>query len=257
MTDDKTIMSSARKKTVAAIACILSLALVVTLTPAVAFGKAIYSNSRAASLAKAKVGKSAIVTEVESDYEKGGLFYQVDLIKNTKEYELVYRAKDSKLVEYAWEVKYRAGQKRTGNNLKKATIKKKAKRYVKGATVTSATLKRDDGLRVYKVYMKKGTKRYTLEYNAKSGSLLEYKWQTVSNSTLSTKYIGLAKAKSIAKKRVPGATVRYCNFEMDDGVPTYEVKLTKGNYAYEIVVHARTGKILEYDRDSIYDYLYD
>lgn len=250
-------MTSARKKITGAIACMLSLALVVTMTPAVAFGKAIYTDARAKALAKAKVGRGAVVTEVESDYEHGGLFYQVDLRKNNKEYELVYRAKDSKLVKYHWELRYLGYQKRYGKNLKKATIKKKAKRYVKKAKITSTKLTRDDGLRIYKVTMKKGSKKYTLEYNAKSGSLLEYKWQTVSQYTISTNYIGLAKAKSIARNRVPGATVKKCNFERDDGVPVYEVILVKGNYVYEVVVHAKTGRILEYDVESIYEYLYD
>lgn len=250
-------MSTTQKKVTAVIACFLSLLLVITMTPAIAFGKAIYTDARAKALAKAKVGRGAVVTEVESDYEHGGLFYQVDLRKNNKKYELVYRAKNSKLVKYHWELRYLGYQKRYGNNLKKATIKKKAKRYVKGAKVTSTKLTRDDGLRIYKVTMKKGSKKYTLEYNAKSGSLLEYKWQTVSQYTISTNYIGLAKAKSVAKKRVPGATVKQCNFEWDDGVPVYEVKLLKNYYVYEVVVHARTGKILEYDRESVYDYLYD
>lgn len=250
-------MATTQKRVAAAIACFLSLLLVITMTPTVAFGKAIYTDARAKSLALNKVGKGAIVTEVESDYEHGGLFYQVDLIKNSKDYELVYRAKDSKLVKYHWELMYTGNQKRYGNNLKKATINKKAKRYVKGAKITSTKLTRDDGLAAYKVIMKKGSKKYTLEYNAKSGSLLEYKWQTVSQYTISTNYIGLAKAKNIARNRIPNATVKACNFERDDGVPVYEVKLLKNNYIYEVVVHARTGKVLEVDMESVYEYLYD
>lgn len=250
-------MTSACKKTMAAIACMVSLAMIITMTPTIAFGKAIYTDARAKALAKSVVGKGAIVTEVESDYENGGLFYEVNLVKNTKFYELLYRAKDSKLVEYKWELRYKTSQKRTGNNLEKAIIKNKAKRYVKNAKVTSIKLTRDDGLSVYKITMKKGTKKYTLEYNAKSGSLIEYDWKTVSKKAVTTKYIGLQKAKNIALKRVPNAIIKACNFEWDDGVPVYEVKLLKNNYVYEVVVHARTGKVLEYDRETIYDYLYD
>ena len=230
--------------------------MIITMTPAIAFGKAIYTDARAKALAKAKVGRGAVVTEVESDYERSGLVYQVDLVKKNKEYELVYRAKDSKLIYYQWELRY-GYQQKYGKNLKKATVNKKAKRYVKGARITSSKLTRDDGLRIYRIYMKKGSKSYKLEYNAKSGKLIEYRWQTVTPKALSTKYIGLAKAKAIAQNRVPGATIKKCNFEMDDGVPTYEVVLVKGNYIYEIVVHAKTGRILEYDVESIYEYLYD
>lgn len=250
-------MSTTQKRATAVIACFISLLLVLTMTPTIAFGKAIYTDARAKALAKSVVGKGAIVTEVESDYDNGGLFYEVNLVKNTKSYELLYRAKDSKLVEYKWELRYKNSQKRTGNNLGKATIKNKAKRYVRNAKVTSTRLTRDDGLSVYKITMKKDTKKYTLEYNAKSGSLIEYDWKAVSKKAVTTKYIGLAKAKTIAKNRVPGATVKACNFEWDDGIPVYEVKLLKNNYVYEVVVHARTGKILEYDRESIHDYLYD
>ena len=40
---------------------------------------------------------------------------------------------------------------------------------------------------------------------------------------------------------------------MDHGVPVYEVEVIKGELEYEIKIHARTGKILEVDIDSIYD----
>ena len=42
-------------------------------------------------------------------------------------------------------------------------------------------------------------------------------------------------------------------FEMDDGVPVYEVDVMKEYLEYEIKIHARTGRILEIDTESIYD----
>jgi uncharacterized membrane protein YkoI len=40
---------------------------------------------------------------------------------------------------------------------------------------------------------------------------------------------------------------------MDDGVPVYEVEIIKGDYEYDVEIHAKTGKILEVDKDYIYD----
>lgn len=246
-------MAKVQKTVKAAIAGLLSLVLVTSLTPAIAMAATIHTNADAKAAAKRVVGKTATVTEIDSDYEKGNLYYEVNLRKNNKKYELVFKAKNTKLVEYKWELRKKGYQQKYGKNLSKATIKKKAKRYIKKGTVTSAILTTDDGIRIYKVKMKDGTRRYTLEYNAKSGKLLEYEWKTATFSSASSKYIGVTKAKTIALKRVPGATVRTCKYEVDDGIPVYEVELIKGTTEYDITINAKTGKVIDFEMDSIYD----
>jgi uncharacterized membrane protein YkoI len=42
-------------------------------------------------------------------------------------------------------------------------------------------------------------------------------------------------------------------YEMDDGIPQYDVEFYQGDWEYEFEIHAKTGKILSLDKDSRYD----
>ncbi len=242
----------------AVFACTLLLA-------APAEAKKIKSPSAAEKLAKKKV-KAAVVTEVDIDYENGARVYDVSLIKGKKEYTLKYRASNGKLIEYEWDtqgiIKPYSGRKTKS----RAAIKKLAKKQVKKAKISRISKQYDDGVTEYKVKMKKGSKQYKLVFHAKTGKLLEYEWKIVKKSSSSKKYIGVAKAKSIALKKVPGAKVIKVEYEKlpgakvikveydkDDGVAVYEVELVKGSMEYDLTIHAKSGKILEYDSDSRYD----
>ena len=83
----------------------------------------------------------------------------------------------------------------------------------------------------------------------------EYEWEsaTKKNSGNSRNYISKEQAKKAALERTGGGTVIKVKFEMDDGAPVYEVEVIRGEVEYEIKVHARTGRILEIDMDSVYD----
>ena len=41
-------------------------------------------------------------------------------------------------------------------------------------------------------------------------------------------------------------------FDMDDGVPVYEVEVINGEYEYDVEIHAKTGTILDVDMDHIW-----
>lgn len=220
----------------------------VLMIPTVASAKKIASPEAAKKLAKNKV-KSAVVTEVDVDYKNGGLLYEVTLVKGNREYNLKYRESDGKLMEYEWETEGIIKQYQSRKNLSKAKIKKKAKKQVKKAKITSVRLKYDDGLAEYKVKMKKGSKKYSLTYHAKTGKLLDYEWEIVKKASSSSKYIGVPKAKAIAKKKVPGAQIIKVEYDKDDGIPVYEVEMIKGNMEYELKIHAKSGKILEYEKE--------
>lgn len=219
--------------------------------PNTAYAKKITSDRQVEKLAKKEV-KGATVVEVDKDYEKGNLVYEVKLIKGTKEYDLTYRASDGKLIEYDMEEqRVRPSSKKV---MSESKCKKLAKKKVKGAKIISIGLKYDDGIEEYKVKMQKGSKKYELEYHARTGKLIGYQWKL----TLKTKpghsgYIGVERAKQIALAEVPGATVTKAEFDNDDGVPVYEVELIKDTWEYEFKIHANTGEILERDQDSIYD----
>lgn len=196
---------------------------------------------------------SATVIKVGSDHEDGVLIYEVELQKAGKEHNFEYRASDGKLLQYDWEINYPPVQDQNKKNISKKAIQKKAKSKVKKATVLGTALTYDDGRAEYKVKLSKKGKSYKLVYDAKSGKLLEYEWKlAVSGSGSSgadNKDIGLEKAKSIAQKKAPGATIVKAKLDTDDGIKVYEVELVEGMYEYEVKIDAKTGKILEFEKD--------
>ncbi len=220
--------------------------------PSTAEAKKITSLRQAAKLAVKEV-KNANVTEIDSDYEKGQLVYEVQLIKGTKEYDITYRAADGKMLSY--DMEEHVFQR---NSKKKIMSRKKcqnlALKKVPGGKITSLVQKYDDGVPIFKVKLTKNTKKYTLKYHARTGKLLEYGWElktTSQNTSANNGYISLTKAKNIALAKIPGATVVKAESDRDDGIPVYEITLVKGAMEYDITIHAKSGKILEIDSESI------
>ena len=222
----------------------------------IVYAKKITKDSQAVKLAKKKV-PGAAVFEIDRDYEKGNLLYELKLIKGTKEHDLTYLASNGKLVQYGWEENKinRTSQKKV---MSQSKCKSLARKKVRGASITSIRLKYDDGIEQYKVKMKKGSTRYELEYHARTRQLISYEWKkAITPKKGNSSYIGVERAKEIALANVPGATVRKVEFDKDDGVPVYEVELIKEIYEYDIEIHAITGAVLDFDqelRDDIYDY---
>ena len=136
--------------------------------------KGITSAQQAKTKALQKV-PGAHVTEVESDNENGTQVYEVKLYKGSKEYELIYRASDGKLIAYEWEET--VVHKSYKALLSKAACKKLAKKKVPGATVLWIERDDDDGIEVCEIKMKKGSVKYELKYHGRTGKLLEYKWE--------------------------------------------------------------------------------
>ena len=195
--------------------------------------------NQAKKLAKKKVPKAS-VTKV----------YEVSLTKGGKEYDLTYRASDAKLIEYDWEIINPSYANQSKQDMSKKAIKQKALKKVKNGKFTLVSLRIDDGMSEYKIKMKKGSYKYELVYDSKNGKLLEYKQKfTGAKSTKSSKYIGEAKAKSIALKKAPGATIVKIEFDNDDGVAVYEIEMKKGIYEYDVKINAKTGKVIEFEKD--------
>lgn len=78
---------------------------------------------------------------------------------------------------------------------------------------------------------------------------------TTQPSSSASEYIGVAKAKSIAKKDagVSSATFTKEELDSDDGVKIYEIEFISGNREYDYSINAYTGKILERDSERIDD----
>ncbi len=208
------------------------------------------NNANQAQQAALKKVPGAQVTEVDIDMENGVIVYDVELFKGNKEYTLQYSSANGKLIEYGWDIQGYYNTDTSKPDLSKQQVQKKAKNKVKKAKILSVVSDYDDGVTEYKVRLSKGTKEYKLVYDAKSGKLIEYEWKIVpKKSAKASKYIGVKKAKSIALKKAPNATVIKCEFDNDDGLAAYEIEMREGMYEYDVKLNAKTGAVLEFEKD--------
>lgn len=215
------------------------------------YAASISSEHQAGEKALEKV-PGAVITETDRDYEKGTLVYEVQLVKGNKKYEITYRAKDAKILEYSWE-KISVNPDSQKPVLSESKIKRLAQNKVKKGTIANITRKFDDGTDYYKVKMTDSSKTYTLKFHARTGALIEYVWKYTASSSngsgSSSGDIGIEKAKQIAQQKVPGAVIVKAESDYDDGVPVYEIELVKDRIEYEYTIHAQTGQILDWDKD--------
>lgn len=212
------------------------------------YGRKITSAAQAEEKALQKV-KNATVSDVDKDYEDGSAVYDVELVKGSKKYEITYRASDGKMTSYGWE-KRNTDPARNKALIGRNKCRKLALKRVKNGNIVRIDLKVDDGIDIYKVKLKAGNKKYTLKYHARTGVLTEYEWELLKPSGENADgYIGLKKAQKTALAKVPGATIVKTEFDSEDGIPVYEVELVKGDYEYELKIDARTGEILEQEKD--------
>ncbi|MEY8391038.1 hypothetical protein D3Z36_01660 [Lachnospiraceae bacterium] len=227
-------------------------ALTVLCRPHTAFAKKATTDRKIQNLAKKQV-KGGSILEMDQEYEKGVLVYEIKMLKGKKEYELTYRASDARLISYGWETQPYYVKRGSGEIISVEKCRELAKRRVANARITSIVRKRSHGVDIYKVKAQKGNKKYEMKFHARTGKLVEYEWELTVKKKQNAQYISAERAKKIALEKTGGGTVLAVKFEMDDGVPVYEVDVMKEYLEYEIKIHARTGRILEIDTESIYD----
>ena len=151
--------------------------------------------------------------------------------------------------------------------LNKAGVKAADAKFVK------AEFDIDDGVAGYEVEFYANGTEYEADVNALDGSIIKFEKEAeakpaASTPTASSKpkeqpkpeqkstasdYITAAKAKEIAlnKADIKAADARAleAEFDKDDGVAVYEVEFKSGKYEYSVEINAKTGKVLNYDRE--------
>lgn len=127
----------------------------------------------------------------------------------------------------------------------------------------------DDGIPQYEVEFRYGDYEYDYTIHAETGKILsrdkEYDpVKTTDPSTAPTEPVPepnqptaepLTKDEAAeialdhAKVAAEDVTGLYVQYEVDDGVPEYEIEFYCNGYEYEYTVHAETGKILSWDKE--------
>ena len=98
---------------------------------------------------------------------------------------------------------------------------------------------------------------YEYEINAITGKILSYDKDYDNSNNSSNSYISQDKAKSIAFKHanVGSSSVKNIKIELDteDGKAVYKVEFSSNAFEYEYEIDARSGKIIDYEKDEIDD----
>ncbi len=116
----------------------------------------------------------------------------------------------------------------------------------------------EDGRAVYDVEFCCGAKEYDYELSALTGAVLEkdldcedYDWagREDYHTTATGAAVTAERAKELALIKLPGATVRKCELDWDDGRWEYELELWKDGLEYECKIDGTSGQILKWEQD--------
>ena len=123
--------------------------------------------------------------------------------------------------------------------------------------VKEIDLDRDDGRLVYEIEFYSSNKEYDYEIDAHTGKILEMDFDIEGfDIPKSNGDIGMTKAKEIALSKVPGANHNHftdIEKDYDDGRIEYEFEIIYNGYEYDIEIDGASGKITDFEKESIYD----
>ncbi len=125
----------------------------------------------------------------------------------------------------------------------------------------------DDGVPHYDVEFSKDGWEYDFEIHAQTGAILNYHKEYEARSqnppaaaetpaapAVGTTILTREEAEAIALAHVgltrEEVTRLRVEYDIDDGVPQYEVEFYKDGWEYDFEIHAETGAILSYEKDD-------
>lgn len=194
------------------------------------------------------------------DFENGRYEYDVEFYKGNVEYDYEIDAKTGKILEVDKDIEdfvIPGSVSETETTLEEAKTIALKHAGLKASQVkfVKAELDKEDGKPVYDIEFYKGKIEYDYEIDAKTGKILKFDLDidnyVVPGSNLAQ--ITVDKAKEIALKHVglKASEVTFLKAELDedDGVLVYDVEFYKGNTEYDFEINAKTGKIVEFDKD--------
>lgn len=230
------------KKLIGFIAAAVCLSLGSTQALAATLKAAPVTKEKALAVAEKAVPAGSTYLRTQSD----GAWYEVEFFSDGKQES--YEVKIDKSTGKTSTFESRAVSTKGG---KTATLtEEQAKKVVldenAGATINTCVLDWDDGLREYVITFT--SEKYYGEYtiHPQSGKVLE---RDIRVAEMSAAKISEEKAKQIVRAKIPGATITQWELDRDDGREVYEGEAVHGRIEYEFTIDARTGKILEWDKD--------
>lgn len=238
------------------------------------------------ALQDAGLAASAVTfKKIELDKDSKGTVYEVEFYSSSHKYEYDIDAYSGKIVEKEKEQRKTAGTTTTKTTTESSTTSKtssttssqesqkpaaqigeaKAKEIAlkdagfAASQVGSLTveLKNKKNPVYYEVEFRTATYKYEYEIEASQGTLLEMEKERLNKNTGATgnSYIGEAKAKELALKDagLAAGNVRFTDVELEvEGQKAkYEIEFISGNYEYDYDIDARSGDVLEMEKELI------
>lgn len=204
--------------------------------------------------------------KVKTDHENGVRVYEIEFYAGNTEYEYEISVKDGKILSKSKETKNAAAanaaaSKKTSENITKAQAKAIAFKDagIKASEAKGVKIKtdRENGIKVYEIEFYVGNTEYDYEISVKDGKILSKSKETDDDYAAASKSTGITieEAKEIALKKVPGAKESNIRIKLDrdDGKTVYEGKIIYNETEYEFEIDASDGRILEWDKESVYD----
>lgn len=203
------------------------------------------SKAQAIALKSVNVNKSAVNKWKKVKLDHYDKEWDIEFCTKTYKYEVEINAVSGKVKDVDRE------KIKTTKLISKGTAKKLALKAVnvKTSAVKKWTkVKLDGDNEDWEVKFSTKSYRYEIEINARSGKIEDIDKEKIVQK--STKYIGVDKAKAIAKKHAKvNGTVKYtkAKLDKDDGVHYYDIEFKKNGVEYEYEINAKSGKIMDWD----------
>lgn len=223
--------------------------------------------AKAAAYAHAGVTEAdATELEVDFDYEKGQMVYELEFLAKGVEYEYDVNAATGAIVKFEQENKGAAGGQGSsgGQTTTSATVtaeQAQAAAFAHAgvnaadATVTKCELDRDDGLLKYEIEFWCGNVEYEYDIDASAGTVLKFERDDhlAAGAVGGSQLIGYDAARDAALAHA-GVTLDQVwdldvDDDLDDHTPKYEVEFKAGGMEYEYEIDAYSGAVLNVEKD--------
>lgn len=218
------------------------------------------ASARAAALAHAGIEEAdAYFLKTRLDNDNGKAEYDIEFTANGSRYEYEIDALSGEVLEFSVEGLPSANN---GTSSPSASLSAISEASARAAALAHAGIKEadayfiktkldyDNGKAEYDIEFTAGGYRYEYEIDASSGAVLEY--SSEKSPVQPADFISDEKARSIALEHcgVSPEQAFGVKTELDEEDGEFEVKFNANGFEYEVKLDARTGTVLEFERDD-------
>lgn len=183
------------------------------------------------------------IQSIELDYEQGVMIYFATVITDKGAYHIKLNAKTGTVLY----VSHADDNFKTDGDTKMYSLKKEDDDSTEAIEQKASNSEKETGTAAEK--SAEITASASSTETKKNESTSESKNSNSSSESSSNQMIGIEVAKEIALSKVDGVIVEI-ELDSDDGVTYYEIEMKTNQGEVELEIHAYTGEILSFSKDS-------